>query len=354
MTGCERVGRGLELQRDVDRLVDRHRLGVGAAGPVGQVEQATGDERAGAVGEDVLQLGREEGDRRAGAEPDRQRRVADDLQRLVDGPVVGQRPRVVGPLVLRLTPRQAAGAGDPRAGAGVGPHVEPVVARSRRRSASWSRPGRPASPARPASDRRARPGPARAGWRGARTARTGASRVDAVVLVPQPVAEPTDHLGDEVDVGSRQRGLRRHVAPRPHQQGLGCPQRGEGAEGVVAVAVGPPADQQRGAADAPVVGPQRAVAPVRAVSLLSQPRAAATAPCARRGEPTPPASRRRTPPGPAAARSSASCSGSSRRGRWPAARRPCSGRRRCSGRRWRRWRRWRGARAAARRPSGWS
>ena len=353
MTGCERVGRGLELQRDVDRLVDRHRLGVGAAGPVGQVEQAAGDERAGAVGEDVLQLGREEGDRRAGAEPDRQRRVADDLQRLVDGPVVGQRPRVVGPLVLRLTPRQAAGARDPRAGPGVGPHVQPVVPGA----LDGQRPG--LGPV----DRPARLGPPATGVLGqvrlgpggvAHEQAHGSVGVDAVVLVPQPVAEPTDHLGDEVDVGSRQRGLRRHVAPRPHQQGLGCLQRGEGAEGVVAVAVGPPTDQQRGATDAPVVGPQRAVAPVRAVSLLSQPCQQPRFHVTRPGGPTPPASRRRTPRGPAAARSSASCSGSSPRGRWPAARRPCSGRRRCSGRRWRRWRRWRGAPAAARRPSGWS
>ena len=199
MTGRERVGRGLELQRDVDRLVDRHRRGVGALARWVRLSRPRVTSALVPSGKTSSSLAERKATGALGAEPDRQRRVADDLQRLVDRPVVGQRPGVVGPLVRRLTPRQPAGARDPRAGPDVGPHVEPVVPWALGGQRPGLAPGRPASPARPASAGVL--GQVRLGPGG--VAHEEADRsvgVDAVVLVPQPVAEPADHLRDEVDV----------------------------------------------------------------------------------------------------------------------------------------------------------
>ena len=68
-----------------------------------------------------------------------------------------------------------------------------------------------------------------------------------------------------------QRGRRRHVAPRPEEEPLRAPKRLERPERVVPVPVRPAADEHGRAGDALVPGPQRPVAPVRAVDLLVEP-----------------------------------------------------------------------------------
>ena len=134
------------------------------------------------------------------------------------------------------------------------------------------------------------------------------------------------------------------VAPRTGQQTPRHAQPLDGAERVVAIAVGPTGDQHRRAAE---LGRTRAVGPERGSSrgATSASRSAERSQsiihggdCVDAAAPT----RRPSPialaphaPAPAAARSSPPCTAGSRSGRAPAARRRSSARRRCSGRRWR-------------------
>ena len=69
----------------------------------------------------------------------------------------------------------------------------------------------------------------------------------------------------------REGGRGGHVAPRSDEQSLRALEGLEGPEGVVAVAVRPAGDDHGRARDAPVVGPQRPVSPVRGVDLLLDP-----------------------------------------------------------------------------------
>ena len=94
----------------------------------------------------------------------------------------------------------------------------------------------------------------------------------------QPAVEPRDHLDVEVDPrpGDRRRGV--GVRPRSGEQPVRHPgpaQRLDGAEGVVAIAVGPARDDHHRALDAvvahAVAQPDRAGPPVGAVPVLPQP-----------------------------------------------------------------------------------
>ena len=118
---------------------------------------------------------------------------------------------------------------------------------------------------------------------GGRAGRRPHEDLDPVVLrrvrAAQPVVEPGDHLDVEVDPrpGVRRRGVGVH--PRSGEQPVRharLAQRRDGAERVVAVAVGPAGDQHHRALDPVVavalaVGPQGAVPPVGTVAVLAQP-----------------------------------------------------------------------------------
>ncbi len=124
--------------------------------------------------------------------------------------------------------------------------------------------------------------------------RSGSGRVDArtntsttasprAVLragaAAQPAVPPGHHLAVQVDPRAGDRGRRVGVRPRPGQhpeRHPGLAERGDGAERVVAVAVGPARHQHHRAGD-PVVavgagpGAHRPVPPVGAVTVLAQP-----------------------------------------------------------------------------------
>ena len=116
--------------------------------------------------------------------------------------------------------------------------------------------------------------------------RTKTSQCDAWLECPcadparrQPPVEPRGHLHAQVDPRPRHRGRRVGVRPRPGQQPVRHAvrrQRGDGAEGVVAVAVGPPRDEHHRAGDPLVarggaVQPDRSAPPVVPVHPLPQP-----------------------------------------------------------------------------------
>ena len=282
-----------------------------------------------------------------------QHRVSDDRpRRRVDLP--GERALVVEPLVAGQSPGQVAGAVDPGGGADIGDDVERHRGGQVERRVGHRRHGRQRHPpALVQVEVDLRPG------------RRTDEDVAAVLVgarTAQPVVEPAGQLGVEVDPGPRHRGGRVGVRPRAGQQAMryAVPaELGDGAEGVVAVAVGPARDDHHRTLD-PLVAPGRAsqphgsVVPVGAVTVLPQPgqhpRLAGLqapqplvvppfAPDRRHGRQD--AHRRHV-----VARS--------RRDRPAAARRRASGRRRSSGRPWRRSRRSPSAPAAARRRAGGS
>ena len=259
--------------------------------------------------------------RRGRRQPQPQPRVPEQLG-AVGRPLPGQRRRVVVALVGRLPPRQRAGAAVPRRGAD--------VRRARRTPTSPS-----PSAALLLAGTRQRPLPARSATRPRPCRRSAPGRVERLlepgqrrlVVVPvvdaaQPAVPPAGHHRHQVDVRPGQRGGRRHVAPRPEQQPVRravLAQRLHGAERVVAVAVGPAADQHRRALDPVVRRPHRAVPPVRRVALLLQPAQQPRLAARRPGAASRRATRRRPARAPAAARSSPPCTPGSRPGRAAAA-----------------------------------
>ena len=272
------------------------------------------------------------------------------------GPVPGQRAGVVLALVAGQPPRQVAGAVDPGRGADVGldrqrarPVEVDVVDAGAGRAATASLTQRPSCRSRSGS--------------GTVEVRTKTSTRSVELVAPraaQPAVPPRDHLDVEVDPRARawRSPGRRAPTARP-AAGTAYPaaaERLDGAEGVVAVAVGPAGHDHRRALRSgrsrAVARPDRPVPPVRPVAVLAQPGQHPRLVGLQAPLPLLAPVRRPTPRAREAARTSASCSGSSRRGRPAAARRRASARRRSTGRRWRRSRRSPSAPAAARRRSG--
>ena len=217
MPGLEDPRGRLELERDRHRLPGHERCRRERRLAVAEVEEAAGHELRGAVGEDVAELGREEGDRRIRRHGHGEPGVAGDHELvLAGGPVVDERQPLVGALVGRLAPGEMAGARDPRGRADV------AADRERRRCRCASAPG-PARPRRPAATRRrraTRPGAREIGRRRRRPPQEDADGCGRLRrrAVAQPLVEEADHLGNEVDVRARQRARRAHVAPRPDEQ----------------------------------------------------------------------------------------------------------------------------------------
>ena len=222
--------------------------------------------------------------------------MAEDLQRPLQLPVVGQRPGVVLALVVRLPERQVPGAADPGRAPHVPPHLQPVDpagGRGRpgqRQGAGHGPVGRPGGFVAPGAGLLVEVG----GGAGRGTDEHGHRRalVDAVAQAAQPSVPPADHLGDQVD-------------PRPGPGDVG---------GHVAPGTDGPAAATPGASTA-----RRSAPPATA---------AATAPGLRPARASVPATAARRPPGPAAARSGRPCTAGSRPGRAASPPRRCSGRRR--------------------------
>ena len=261
------------------RLARHERLRIGRGRRAGEVEQAAGDERRRPVGEDAAQPGREVRDGDVGGERQLEHRVAEQLRPRADSHSRQSEQRVVLALVERLTPRQPRGARDPRGGAD--------VARDRDLVAPARGPGERVTLLEPRSS--GQPGSWRQSPRCSARSGSGASVpdehldrrlvVDAVRLVGEPAAEPADQLGDEVEVRAGQRRRRRHVAQGPISSRFGHVSALERAEVVVAVAVGPAADEHRRAGD----------------PLVARPRvASATEPCRQYGPSTCSSSQRRS------------------------------------------------------------
>ena len=201
----------LELDRRRHARLERLRRGVPVA--VREVEHAAAHERRRAVGKDVAEPRREErhgvrrGDREA--EP----WMPEQLELVLERPVVGQRARVVLALVVRQRPGRLPGARDPRCRADVAAHGDAVALVTLRAR----RVGRRRSAGQVGSDRHSPRISATIGRRPRRAADEHRDRrllVDPVPLVPEPAAEPADQLGDEVDVRPGDRRRRRHVRPR--------------------------------------------------------------------------------------------------------------------------------------------
>ncbi len=198
--------------------------------------------------------------------------MTEDLELLVERrPVVGQRPRIVLALVVRKRPRRLARARDPRRGADVAAHGDPILivvalGSPHARAQPFCRPGRLRTPF--AAHLR------EIGSRTRRAPHEDRDRrllVDAVSLVAQPAREPADELGDEVDVRTGDRRRRRRVRPGADDHAARTRHRLVRPEGDVRVAVGPAGDDHRRARDALVVRPERSVPPVRPVVLLLEP-----------------------------------------------------------------------------------
>ena len=354
VSGLEDPRRRLELDLDLRRHAGLERRRGCRARPVGQVEDPARDERGRAVGEDVAELRRQERDRvSAAVTVSRSRGVAHHVQlgreRL---PVVDERERVVGSLVVGLAPRQLAGARDPGGAADVAANVDLVRAACPRGRSTVS-PSRAGGQVASDAPFAAHLGEVGSGPR--RASREHHDRrllVDPVLLVAQPAAEPADQLGHEVDVRARAATSPATCGSTARSAAASGSAALEGAERVVAIAVGPAGDDHRRARDPLVARAERAVPPVRRRPPAPRASGAATARCPRSAAATRRASRRRTRRARAAARCTPPCRAPSRRDRPPSARRPCSGRRRCSGRRWRRSARSPRARGAARRRPG--
>ena len=91
--------------------------------------------------------------------------MAEDLELGLERPVEGERPGVVGPLVVGLAERQVAGAVDPGGAADVGPDVEVVAPGAQGRASSAARSGGQAGSSRQAPATSARSGAGRVAWR---------------------------------------------------------------------------------------------------------------------------------------------------------------------------------------------
>ena len=108
----------------------------------GQVQKAARNQRRRTVRRHVAQPGGDGGDRFGRRKPQPHNRMPGDLQTVGERPVPGQRPDVIGALVVGLTPRQVSAAGQPRGEADIGDHL---VRRLRRQrpgllAGAWRRP----------------------------------------------------------------------------------------------------------------------------------------------------------------------------------------------------------------------
>ncbi len=266
--GSGPVGAGVEEQR---RRRTPRRAPAGRRGRVaeGQVERAARDQRRGAVGEDVAELHRQRRGRRGGAET-RSRTTGCPTtsgwasQSHVSEWASSSRWSPDSPHGRWPAQSIQADVADVRLD---GQRARPVARRtSRRRRGDRPRPAHPEALVL-----------LEVGLRDGRGADEDVGTVGPLVGggPAQPPVPPGDHLVVEVDPRAGDRGGRVGVRPRSGQQPPRRAGRAEpldGAEGVVAVAVGPAGHDHRGALD-PVVAdvPQRAGLPVRAVPVLAQP-----------------------------------------------------------------------------------
>ncbi len=261
----------LELDLDLGRHagLEPDRCGVPVA--VREVEDRPARQGGGSVGEDVTEADRQVRDGYGRGERQLHARMAHHVQvGLGEIPVEDERERVVEPLISGQSPGPATRAGDPRGAPDVTPDVNRLAALAvgaedvLDEPFGW--PGRLAAPLAPhLGEIRGRPRRA-AGEDGDRRL-----RVDAVLLVGEPAAEPADQLRHEVDVRPGSRGCSRAMAPGAEDDALRAGERLEAAEGDVRVPVGPAGDDHRRAGDPVVPGPHRAVAPVGPVGLLHEP-----------------------------------------------------------------------------------
>ncbi len=271
-----------DLERDADtrRHAGLERRRILARVAVREVQHAARDERAGAVGEGVAELRRQVRDGRRRRHRHVEERVAEDVELVLErGPVVHERPDLVGSLVLRLTVREIAGAGDPPGPADVAARdlegVGTVAGRCGGGLRELQRPlgqplGRPRGLVAPFAPHLREVG---LGLR--RAAREHHDRrlpVDAVVDPLQPPVPPLELLGQDVDVRPRPRGVGRLVRPGPDDHALRAPQLLEGPQRVVRVPVGPAGDDHGGRLDRAVVLDQRSPLPVVVVALMLEPR----------------------------------------------------------------------------------
>ena len=221
---------------------------------MGQVEQPAGQQRGRAVREHVAQLGRQGRHRLAGPEPDPQPRVPEQ-RHLLGRPLPGQRRRVVVALVGRLAPRQRPGAAVPGRRADVGQHVvasaSPSPSPRTSSRCAGQRPGRRrpplavdqhavgARPGRPLGE----PGRAPAARRTPRRSRAASG----------PTTGPSPAPGRGAGRAARSAVDMWLHGPSSSRCGVPCAASAvDRAERVVAVAVGPAADQDHRAPD-PVV-----------------------------------------------------------------------------------------------------
>ena len=244
----------VQLQLDRLDLARAHRLRVGPRPPLGQVEEPAGHQGRGPVGEHVTQLGRQERHRRRRPDPHRQPRVAEDLQLLLQWPVVDQE---------RPSPdRWSPGCPNGRCPAQLIQAALPTSPRTSRRSTpSLAGPPRPGG----AAARRRAQGPGglvapdaevlvQVGGGQGRVADEHRHRrglVDTIALLRQPAVPPADHLRYQVDPGPGQ-GVSVGRGSRARTAAGSAPQRLH-PEGGAAVAVGPAGHQHRRAGD-PLVG----------------------------------------------------------------------------------------------------
>ena len=167
----------LELDLDLGRDAGLERDGCVVAVAVREVEQPAAGEGGGAVGKDVAELGRDVRDGHGRGDGEPHARVAHHVE--IRGerlPVVGEREGVVDALVVRQSPRELPGAGDPRRPADVAADVDRVGALALRPQHLLGEPlRRPRRLAR-ATRRASRRDPAPAASSGGRTPRSAAPR----------------------------------------------------------------------------------------------------------------------------------------------------------------------------------
>ena len=286
--------------------------------PVREVEDPSAHERRRAVREDVAEPRREECDRMRRRDREPESRMAEQLELVVERPVVRQRARVVLPLVVGKRPRRLARRTRSRR-----PCRHRLAPRSGRRSSprDANGPRRSRSAGHVGSDRHSP----------RISARSGAGRVERRMNTAIGGSSSMP-FGSSREASARTSGSARargrcagpgstspwrQCAHGPMSTRHGQRERLVGAKRDVRVAVGPAGDDHRRARD-PLVA---AAAAIRGASTARRPAprasAGATARFPRSGGATPRASRRRRRPERAAGRCRPPCRSPSRRGRSP-------------------------------------